>query len=86
MSARRGAAPRPASRAVCSGVMNDASVIAASLPSIPMRRPLRGSTRPRRRVGKLQSGWPRGRLDELLPDAWARSSLVAPATGDAGAS
>ncbi|WP_437776694.1 IS66 family transposase [Sorangium sp. So ce1097] len=36
-------------------------------------------------IGKLQAGWPRERLDELLPDAWARSSPAAPAAGDAGA-
>ncbi|MGK4008282.1 IS66 family transposase [Sorangium sp. So ce1036] len=36
-------------------------------------------------LGKLQGGWPRERLDELLPDAWARSSPAAPAVGDAGA-
>ncbi|AUX30312.1 uncharacterized protein SOCE836_024120 [Sorangium cellulosum] len=37
-------------------------------------------------IAKLQAGWPRERLDELLPDAWARASLAAPATGDADAS
>ncbi|AGP39443.1 IS66 family transposase [Sorangium cellulosum] len=37
-------------------------------------------------IGKLQAGWPRERLDELLPDAWARASLAAPAAGDADAS
>ncbi|AUX31269.1 uncharacterized protein SOCE836_033980 [Sorangium cellulosum] len=47
---RRGAAPRPAGRAVCSGAVNDASAIAASLAPISTPRPLRGSTRPRRRV------------------------------------
>lgn len=36
-------------------------------------------------IGKLQAGWPRGRLDELLPDAWARSSRAAPSAGDADA-
>ncbi|WP_437592450.1 hypothetical protein [Sorangium sp. So ce1000] len=34
----------------------------------------------------LQAGWSRERLDELLPAAWARASLAAPAAGDAGAS
>ncbi|XXZ55363.1 IS66 family transposase [Sorangium sp. So ce341] len=33
-------------------------------------------------IGKLQGGWPRERLDELLPDAWARASLTATAAGD----
>ncbi|WP_437940354.1 IS66 family transposase [Sorangium sp. So ce341] len=33
-------------------------------------------------IGKLQAGWPRERLDELLPDAWARASLTATAAGD----
>ncbi len=37
-------------------------------------------------IGKLQAGWPRERLDELLPDAWARASLAAPAAGDADTS
>ncbi|XXT56513.1 IS66 family transposase [Sorangium sp. So ce590] len=37
-------------------------------------------------IGKLQAGWPRERLDELLPDAWARASLAAPAADDADAS
>ncbi|XXZ04748.1 transposase domain-containing protein [Sorangium sp. So ce302] len=37
-------------------------------------------------LGKLQAGWPRERLDELLPDVWARASLAAPAAGDADAS
>ncbi|XXS79417.1 IS66 family transposase [Sorangium sp. So ce176] len=36
-------------------------------------------------IGKLQAGWPRERLDELLPDAWARSLPAATAAGDAGA-
>jgi transposase len=36
-------------------------------------------------IGKLQAGWPRDRLDELLPDAWARSSRAAPCAGDADA-
>ncbi|MGK4009295.1 transposase domain-containing protein [Sorangium sp. So ce1036] len=36
-------------------------------------------------IGKLQAGWPRGRLDELLPDAWANSLLAAPSAGDADA-
>ncbi|EYF01806.1 putative transposase [Chondromyces apiculatus DSM 436] len=27
---------------------------------------------------KLQDGWPRARLDELLPDAWARVQPTAP--------
>ncbi|WP_437898365.1 IS66 family transposase [Sorangium sp. So ce124] len=36
-------------------------------------------------IGKLQAGWPRGRLDELLPDAWAISSRAAPSAGDADA-
>nr|WP_231864387.1 IS66 family transposase zinc-finger binding domain-containing protein [Sorangium cellulosum] len=36
-------------------------------------------------IGKLQAGWSRERLDELLPDAWARASLAAPAAGDADA-
>ncbi|WP_441293204.1 hypothetical protein ACSRUE_36280 [Sorangium sp. KYC3313] len=35
--------------------------------------------------GKLQAGSPRERLDELLPDAWAKSSRAAPSTGDADA-
>lgn len=37
-------------------------------------------------IGRLQAGWPRDRLDELLPEASARSSLVAPAAGYADAS
>ncbi|XXU75579.1 transposase [Sorangium sp. So ce1151] len=37
-------------------------------------------------IGKLQAGWPRERLDELLPAAWARASLGAPAAGDVDAS
>ncbi|XXT63895.1 transposase [Sorangium sp. So ce590] len=37
-------------------------------------------------IGMLQAGWSRERLDELLPAAWARASLAAPAAGDAGAS
>ncbi|XXT63878.1 transposase domain-containing protein [Sorangium sp. So ce590] len=37
-------------------------------------------------IGKLQAGWPRERLDELLPAAWARASLASPAAGDADAS
>lgn len=37
-------------------------------------------------IGKLQAGWSRERLDELLPDAWARASLAAPAADDADAS
>ncbi|MGK3967359.1 transposase domain-containing protein [Sorangium sp. So ce118] len=37
-------------------------------------------------IGKLQAGWARDRLDELLPEASARSSLVAPAAGNADAS
>ncbi|WP_237245293.1 MULTISPECIES: transposase domain-containing protein [Sorangium] len=36
-------------------------------------------------IGTLQAGWPRDRLDELLPDAWARSSRPAPSAGDADA-
>ncbi|MDC0679005.1 transposase domain-containing protein [Sorangium sp. wiwo2] len=36
-------------------------------------------------IGKLQAGWPRDRLDELLPDAWAKSSRVTPSAGDADA-
>ncbi|XXT79670.1 hypothetical protein WME79_05160 [Sorangium sp. So ce726] len=36
-------------------------------------------------IGKLQAGWPRGRPGELVPDAWARSSLVAPASASADA-
>ncbi|MDC0678992.1 transposase domain-containing protein [Sorangium sp. wiwo2] len=36
-------------------------------------------------IGKLQAGWPRERLHELLPDAWASSSRAAPTTGDADA-
>ncbi|XXR75116.1 transposase domain-containing protein [Sorangium sp. So ce394] len=36
-------------------------------------------------IGKLQAGWPRDRLDELLPDALARSSRPAPSAGDADA-
>ncbi|XXZ04597.1 transposase domain-containing protein [Sorangium sp. So ce302] len=36
-------------------------------------------------IGKLQAGWPRGRLDELLPDAWASSSRAAPSAGNADA-
>ncbi|MGK3960099.1 IS66 family transposase [Sorangium sp. So ce118] len=32
-------------------------------------------------IGKLQAGWSRERLDELLPDAWAQAPLVAPAAG-----
>ncbi|WP_437544796.1 IS66 family transposase [Sorangium sp. So ce367] len=36
-------------------------------------------------IGKLQAGWPRDRLDELLPDAWTKSSHAAPSTGDADA-
>ncbi|WP_437275449.1 IS66 family transposase [Sorangium sp. So ce375] len=36
-------------------------------------------------IGKLQAGWPRGRLDELLPDAWAKSPRAAPVAGDADA-
>ncbi|XXY47523.1 transposase domain-containing protein [Sorangium sp. So ce269] len=36
-------------------------------------------------IGKLQAGCSRERLDELLPDAWARASLPAPAAGDADA-
>jgi hypothetical protein len=23
-------------------------------------------------IGKLQAGWPRSRLDELVPDVWAK--------------
>ncbi|MDC0685074.1 transposase domain-containing protein [Sorangium sp. wiwo2] len=34
-------------------------------------------------IGKLQAGWPRDRLDELLPDAWATSSRATPSAGDA---
>ncbi|XXY16213.1 transposase domain-containing protein [Sorangium sp. So ce216] len=37
-------------------------------------------------IGKLQAGWRRERLDELLPAAWARASLAYPAAGDADAS
>ncbi|XXU78583.1 transposase domain-containing protein [Sorangium sp. So ce1151] len=37
-------------------------------------------------IGKLQAGWPRERLDELLPAAWPRASLASPAAGDADAS
>ncbi|XXU79609.1 IS66 family transposase [Sorangium sp. So ce1151] len=36
-------------------------------------------------IGKLQAGWSHERLDELLPDAWARATLVAPAAGAADA-
>jgi hypothetical protein len=36
-------------------------------------------------IGKLQAGWPRERLDELLPDAWARPSRAAQAAGDTDA-
>ena len=28
-------------------------------------------------IGRLQDGWPLERLDELLPDAWARSKAAA---------
>jgi len=31
-------------------------------------------------IGRLQDGWPLERLDELLPDAWARSKAAARAT------
>ena len=31
-------------------------------------------------IRRLQDGWPLARLDELLPDAWARSKAVARAT------
>jgi hypothetical protein len=27
-------------------------------------------------IGKLQDGWPRARLDELLPDAWAKTTAA----------
>ncbi|XYI04068.1 transposase domain-containing protein [Sorangium sp. So ce1128] len=37
-------------------------------------------------IGKLRAGGPRERLDELLPDAWARASLAASAAGEADAS
>ncbi|WP_437314546.1 IS66 family transposase [Sorangium sp. So ce385] len=33
-------------------------------------------------IGRLQAGWPRKRLDELLPDAWASSARTAPTAGD----
>ncbi|XXR81681.1 transposase domain-containing protein [Sorangium sp. So ce394] len=36
-------------------------------------------------IGRLQEGWPRERLDELLPDAWASSARTAPIAGDADA-
>ncbi|XXT45028.1 transposase domain-containing protein [Sorangium sp. So ce542] len=36
-------------------------------------------------IGRLQAGWPRERLDELLPDAWASSARTALAAGDADA-
>jgi hypothetical protein len=36
-------------------------------------------------ISKLQAGWPRDRLDELLPDAWASTSRAAPSAGDADA-
>ncbi|XXT07829.1 transposase domain-containing protein [Sorangium sp. So ce367] len=36
-------------------------------------------------IGKLKAGWPRDRLDELLPDVWARSSHAAPRAGDTDA-
>jgi transposase len=34
-------------------------------------------------IGKLQAGWRRERLDELLPDAWARRSRGDPTAGGA---
>jgi transposase len=37
-------------------------------------------------IGKLQAGWPRSRLDELLPDAWAKCSPEDDATPDASTS
>lgn len=37
-------------------------------------------------IGKLQAGWPRSRLDELLPDAWAKRSPEDGAAPDAGTS
>jgi transposase len=37
-------------------------------------------------IGKLQAGWPRSRLDELLPDAWAKRSPEGATAADAGAS
>ncbi|XXY85107.1 transposase domain-containing protein [Sorangium sp. So ce295] len=37
-------------------------------------------------VGKLQADWPRGLLDELLPDVCAHSSRAAPSSGDTDAS
>lgn len=32
-------------------------------------------------IGKLQAGWPRSRLDDLLPDVWAKRRLEAAAAG-----
>jgi hypothetical protein len=37
-------------------------------------------------ISKPQAGWPRERLDELLPDAWARASVAATAADNADAS
>ncbi|XXT19703.1 transposase domain-containing protein [Sorangium sp. So ce429] len=34
-------------------------------------------------IGKLQAGWPRDQLDELLPGACAKSSSAAPTAADA---
>ncbi|EYF06013.1 Transposase IS66 [Chondromyces apiculatus DSM 436] len=34
---------------------------------------------------KLQDGWPRSRLDELLPDAWASTHAEASATPSSSA-
>ncbi|WP_437566282.1 hypothetical protein [Sorangium sp. So ce542] len=31
-------------------------------------------------IGRLQAGWPRARLDELMPEAWVGSFLRLPAT------
>lgn len=36
-------------------------------------------------IGKLQDGWPRSRLDELLPDAWAKVPPADAATTEADA-
>jgi len=27
-------------------------------------------------IGKLQEGWPKARLDELLPDRWAKTTAA----------
>jgi len=36
-------------------------------------------------ITKLQAGWPRSRLDELLPHAWARARAAPTSTSDAAA-